>query len=129
MVHKNLFNCGDVFGRECRILWFWDNLSILKSDTVVGCDKPEVLAITLEVYPQSLPCLVGLDDIRTFGFDTRDQLFNHLFKAWKVQYNHGNNSHTAARDDSEEKCYIWKSIIKSDFIIDDKVIGKKCAIE
>lgn len=88
-----------------RILWFWDNLSILKSDTV-GCDKTEVPAINLEAFSQSLLCLVGLDDIRTFGFDTRDQLFNHLFKAWKVQYNHEKNSHTAACDDSEEKCYI-----------------------
>lgn len=49
MMHKNLFNCGDVFGRECIILWFWDNLSIMKSDTVVGCDVTEVLAINLEV--------------------------------------------------------------------------------
>lgn len=48
MVHKNPFNCGEVFGREHLILWFWDNLSILKSDTVVGCDVTEVLAINLE---------------------------------------------------------------------------------
>lgn len=49
MMHTNPFNCGYMFGRECMILCFWDNLLILKSDTVVGCDVSEVLAINLEV--------------------------------------------------------------------------------
>lgn len=66
MMHKNPFICGAVFGCECLILYFWGNLSILKSGTVAGCDMAEVLAKTfgiIKAYSQSPLCLVGLDDI------------------------------------------------------------------